>query len=359
MKKSYIAAIAIAVLAILYFGLNALFGGEPEKLQTEPSSPQEDQAFSVVVRTLQADTRPGVLVLRGRTEAARTVSVRAETAGAVASAPATEGAQVKKGDILCRLSVQARRANLDQAIANRQARKLEWDAASTLEQKGHRSANQTAAAKASYDAAHAAVRQAEIELSNIKIRAPFNGVFKQRDAEIGDYLTPGQSCGVVAELDPLVITANVSELDVGKVATGMPGRAVLVSGQTLAGIVRYVDPVADNVTRTFRVELQVENPNGLFRAGLTTDMHLVGAPVTAQRIPADTMVLNDNGQLGVRVVDDTGHVRFFQVVLIEDEGDGMWVSGMPERANLIVEGQDFVRDGSLVNSVLDKLGSGP
>ncbi len=359
MKNSYIAAIAIAVIAILYFGLHALFGGEPAEQQTETPAQQDDQAFKVVVRNLQASPRPGVLILRGRTEAARTVSVRAETAGAVATAPAVEGAQVRKGDVLCRLSVKARGANLDQAIANREARKLEWDAASTLEQKGHRSANQTAAAKASYDAAHAAVRQAEIELANINIRAPFDGVFEHRDAEIGDYLTPGQSCGVVAELDPLIISANVSELDVDKVQVGMTGRAVLASGQTLNGTVRYIDPVADNATRTFRVELQAQNPEGHFRAGVTTDMHLQGAPVTVQHIPADTMVLNDSGQLGVRIVDEAGKVKFYRVTLIEDEGDGVWVSGLPSRVSLIVEGQDFVRSGALVDSVPDGQGNRP
>ncbi len=350
MKKSYIAAAAIAALAILYFVLHALFIGAPKTGEPAPAASGQAQSFKVVVRTLKAVTRPGILVLRGRSEALRSVSVRAETASSVAATPALEGGKVKKGDVLCRLSVQARQAMLDQAWATSAARKLEWQAAKALVAKGHRSATQAASARAAYDAAQAAVRQAEIELENINIRAPFDGVFVRRDVEIGDYLTPGQSCGLVAQLDPLIIAANAAEKDITNVHVGMKGQAELATGQRFSGIVRYVDPVADPATRTFRVELQADNQDGLLRAGMTAKLRLEGAPVLAHRIPADAMVLNDQGQLGVRVVDERNHVRFYPVKLIDDAGQGIWVTGLPQTIRLIVEGQDFVRDGSVVET---------
>ena len=359
MKKSYIAAVVIAVLAILYFVLHALLIGSPKQTRAAPATSEQTQRFKAVVQTLHAVTRPGVLVLRGRSEALRSVSVRAETAGSVAATPTLEGTQVKKGDVLCRLSLQARQAMLDQARATSAARKLEWQAASTLVAKGHRSATQAASARAAYDAARAAVRQAEIELANINIRAPFDGVFVRRDAEIGDYLTPGQSCGVVAQLDPLIVAANVTEQDVIKVHVGMKGHAVLATGQNLSGVVRYVDPVADPGTRTFRIEVLADNHDGLLRAGMTADLRLEGAPVLAHRIPADTMVLNDKGLLGVRIVDNNNHVRFYPVKLIDDAGKGVWVSGLPKTIRLIVEGQDFVRAGSLVDAVPQATGNTP
>ncbi len=359
MKKSHLAATIIAIISVLYFGLNALFSKPAPEPQDTGIVLEKNQAFKVVVRDITASQRPGVLTLRGRSEAARTVSVRAETAGAVAEAPAQEGSLVKKDDVLCRLSVQARQANLDQARANRQARKLEWEAAKALERKGHRSANQTASAKAAYDAAYAAVRQAEVELSNINIRAPFDGIFERRNAEIGDYLTPGQSCGVVAELNPLIIVSNVSEQDVAKVHLGMPGSATLASGQSLTGTIRYVDPIADSMTRTFRSELKGENPDGELRAGMAGNPRLEGDAVPAQHIPTDTMVLDDNGVLGVRVVGENRKVRFYPVQIIEDEGDGVWVSGLPDQVRLIVEGQDFVSTGSPVEWVLDQAGNTP
>lgn len=349
MKKSYIAAAAIAALAILYFVLHALFIGPPKPGKAaSPAASGQEQGFRAVVRTLHAVERPGVLVLRGRSEALRSVSVRAETASSVAATPAREGAQVKAGDVLCRLSVQARQAMLDQARATSAARKLEWQAARALVAKGHRSATQAASARAAYDAAQAAVRQAEIELANINIRAPFDGVFVRRDAEIGDYLTPGQSCGVVAQLDPLIIAANVAEKDIARVHVGMKGEAVLASGQRLSGVVHYIDPVADPATRTFRIELLTGNQDNLLRAGMTATLRLEGAPVQAQRIPADSMVLNDRGQLGVRTVNARGRVRFYPVTLLDDTGAGVWVTGLPQTIRLIVEGQDFVRDGSPV-----------
>ena len=92
---------------------------------------------------------------------------------------------------------------------------------------------------------------------------------------------------------------------------------------------------------------------------MTANLRLEGDPVQAQHIPTDTMVLDDNGVLGVRVVGENRKVRFYPVQIIEDEGDGVWVSGLPDQVRLIVEGQDFVSTGSPVEWVLDQAGNTP
>ena len=97
------------------------------------------------------------------------------------------------------------------------------------------------------------VRQAEIALEQINIRAPFAGVFDRREAEIGTYLSPGQPCGTMIELNPLLVVGDVPETAAASLRIGAPATATLVSGQTLSGRVRYVSREADPQTRTYHV----------------------------------------------------------------------------------------------------------
>jgi multidrug efflux system membrane fusion protein len=94
--------------------------------------------------------------------------------------------------VLCRQDVDARQANLDQARANLEARQLDYQSSKTLVEKGSRSAGQLKSLQAAVDGAMASVKQAEIELDNVNMRAPFSGIFDLQMAEVGDYLLPGQ-----------------------------------------------------------------------------------------------------------------------------------------------------------------------
>src|SRR5262245_40339499 len=127
MKAQYLFVGAVAGAAALYFVAGALFGGRtPPPAQAKPTG---SEAPSVQVIDGPQAIREREVVLRGRTEAARTVVVRSETAGVVAATPAQEGAVVAKGAVLCRLAVDARRATLDQARAALRSAQLQHQAA--------------------------------------------------------------------------------------------------------------------------------------------------------------------------------------------------------------------------------------
>ena len=64
-----------------------------------------------------------------------------------------------------------------------------------------------------------------------------------------------------------------------------------------------------------------------------------------QKLPPSALTLNNDGTLGVRLVGDGDDVVFAPVKMLRDEPDGIWVSGLPDQAAVIVVGQDFVTDG--------------
>ena len=346
LKSQYVVIIAIVGVLVLFFGLNSLFGGDKDadaKAPTTAAGPPSVQA-----RLTQPTVRQVDVVMRGRTEAARSVVVRSETAGVVAATPTPEGSFVRQGQVLCRLAVDARQASLDQARAHLKSRQLQRQAAEQLREKGFRSETQVLEAQANLDAATAQVRAAEIALRQVEIRAPFAGVFDRRDAEIGTYLSPGQPCGTMIELNPLLVVGDVPETQAANLRVGAPAQAKLVSGQVLNGTIRYVARDADPQTRTYHIEVSVPNPGNTVRSGLSAELRVGAGAGAAHLVPVSSLVLDAQGRQGVRYVMADGRVAFAPVTVLEEAPQGLWVSGLSGPVNVITVGQSFVAEGQKV-----------
>ena len=223
-----LAGIFVALI-VLYFLVRGLFGGGPE---SAPEAVAADE-FTVVVDMIEPQEWRDEVVVRGRTKAERKVTVRAETSGVIADTPAELGSLVSKGDVLCRLSVDARQAQLAEARAAFAKAKLDYDAAAKLSEDGFRSETAVASARAVRDQAAAALERAKVELAKTNIKAPFDGVYDERHAEVGAFLNVGDPCATVIKRSPFLVVGAVSERDVAKVSQGDRGRARLATGRSL------------------------------------------------------------------------------------------------------------------------------
>ena len=349
LKSQYVFVIGVIGVVALYFLVRTVLGGGHA---ANPATAKPTQAAgaipSVQVKLTPEQIREYDVVLRGRTQATRAVVVKSETAGLVAEAPVLQGTVVAKGQVLCRLAVDARQAGLDQARANYKSMQLQQQASAELARKGYRSPTQLLQAQAQLDQAQAQVRGAEIGLRQVDIRAPFAGVFDHRDAEVGTYLAPGQSCGSMIELNPLLIVGDVPETDAGKLHVGATAAARLVDGEALTGRIRYVAHDADPATRTYRVEVIVPNPRLNVRAGLSADLHIAAGAGPAHLAPVSSLVLDSAGRQGLRYVTDDGRVAFAPVTVMAQTADGAWVRGLSGPVRIITVGQSYVAEGQKV-----------
>lgn len=355
MKRSYLIALIIGAVFLVWIGLGLIFSsdGSSTAAQNGKNGDAQEELVAVrIVKSTAAQKRTSI-VIRGRTEAKRAVHVRAETAGVVADLPVEKGQRVTKGDTLCKISVNARQARLDEAKALVQQRWLEYDAARKLAAKGHRSETQAAGSRAAYDAAKAQLKQMQVELDNTDIVAPFDGIFDDREVEVGDFLAVGQACGLVVQLDPLKVTGQVAEDKVSDLRAGTTGLARLVTGEKKEGKIIFVAKTADEATRTFRVEMEVPNPDHKMRSGVTAEIVVPGQPVLAHLVPSSVISLNDQGVIGVRTVDENDRVQFHEVRPVDDTPEGLWVAGLPATVRLITVGQDYVTQGQKVRVELD------
>lgn len=358
MPRSVLTAGLIFLLLLAYFGFRTLMreaAPADPVVETRADTAAEAPARpEIIVRPVRAEPHTAFATLKGRTEPERAVTVRAETVGTVTETPAMEGRIVNKGAVLCRLNVDAREVEVKQAEANLASKALEWEAASDLAEKGWTSSTAAASAKADYDAAVAALDAARIELDRTAIRAPFPGVFDERLAEVGDFLSPGSPCGRMLDLSPILVVVDATEAQAGRISVGQQAAITLAGGQSLEGTVRYVARTASETTRTFRVELAVPNPDYQIAAGLTASIRLEMGEAPAVLVSPALLVLHDDGRVGIRYVDEGDTVRFAEVDVVDDAEAGVWVTGLPDGARIMVSGQDYIREGVEVDPVSDE-----
>ena len=309
--------------------------------------------FRVRVKRLQATPRSRDIVARGRTGIRRMVDVRAEVVGRIAEAVAREGSFVETGDVLARLDLRDRPERLAEARALVAQRELEHEAAQRLRAKGFRARTRTAEAAALLESARARLAAMEIALDRTVIRAPFAGVVERRHVELGDFVEKGDPIARIVDRSPILVIAHISERDIGYLDDRTTARVALATGEAFEGQLDYVASMADEATRTFRVAFRAPNPGLRIRAGVTAELHIAVDAVPAHFVSPAMLTLNDDGELGVKSVNDRNLVEFHRVDIIRDEAEGVWLGGLPETVRLITVGQEFVRDGDPVVPVAD------
>ena len=405
---------AIVVAFILYFAIidretARVFLGisdaveAVETVETPTSdTPLKKALIKVVAQHSSAQQIDSAVVLRGQTEAARQVEVRAETSSTVISPPLPNGTFVEEGQLMCQLDSGTRGASLAEAkarLAEAKARLAEaksrvpesaarvieasarleeaevnQNAASRLSEGGFatdtrvKAANAAVAgaaagveaaksgltaatsgiqsAEAGIESAIAGVAAADKEISRLQIRAPFAGLLESTTAELGSLLQPGSLCATIIQLDPIMLVAFAPETEVNRIEIGAPAGARLAAGgDDVRGVVTFLSRAADPTTRTFRVEIEVANADLAIRDGQTAEILIGASGASAHLLPQSALTLNNDGALGLRIIDGDGMVSFQPVQLLRDTVDGVWLTGLPDKLDVIVVGQEYVTAG--------------
>ena len=289
-KQTYkTAAILASFLAIWMVS-----GSMIEEQNFEKNTSKLDTLSSVTIVNSKATNKSKILKSSGFTEADKFVQVRAEVSGRLIARPAQQGDYVEEGDLICQLYIAGREA---------------------------------------YP----------------KIVAPFSGYLETLRVEEGDFLNTGAVCAALIDPDPMLIVADIAEKDIAQVELGSEASAKLISGRYISGEVTFIASSADKNTRTFRVEISVDNKDRTIRDGVSAEIYIKGKQEAAHKISPAILSLNDQGKLGVRTVTADNRVEFKEINILEDTNSGMWVSGLGEEARIITLGQEYVFQGQTVN----------
>jgi multidrug efflux system membrane fusion protein len=370
MNRSLVISIVMAIVATLWI-LSGSFKDEagtedPISQQTDrhsghnsdhnsdhnaDNSTDDSELFRVTVETFQAQDFMQRIDLQGEIDADRNVDVRAETDGAITRLIAHKGDRMKEGQSILKLAMNDREARLARAKADLKVARAELKSSMSLKKKNLLSDNQFQQNQAAVMAAEASVKEVELDIAHTHILSPFSGVLNELHVEQGDYVSPGVVLATVVDDQSLVISANVPQQHVAKLALGQVVEARLLDGTLLKGDITYISTSADPATRSFKIEALAKNLPQVSRFGQSARVSILVGNKQAHKVSPSLLSLDSDGGLQIKSVGVDGYVQAHAVELLRSENDGVWLTGLPDSLDLITVGQGFVSPGEKVAPV--------
>jgi multidrug efflux system membrane fusion protein len=350
--RSSLLILLVALLLALWIVSGVLTRGPPTpELRSEPATP------TVAVRNSQAVPVERLLTLQGEVLPEHLVTVRAETDGRVVELPVELGETVESGTVIARIGMDDRAARLRRAEAAVKGRETDFRAAEQLAQEGYQAQLRVDTALAELEAARADLESIRLEIQRTRVEAPIAGVLDRLHVDIGDYVSVGTELADILENNPLKAIVQVPQHAVHRVRPGAGARVIFANPEVREGWIRHVSARADSATRTFRVEIEVPNPDRSLPSGSSVQVRIPVEEVMAHRISTALVTLDAEGRLGIKTLDEKDRVEFRAIEPIRADSDGIWVSGLPEAVRIITVGQGFVNVGERVLVVSEDSGT--
>ena len=413
MKKSIFIASFILLLVVGWIGSGQLSNNviaqddnTQEVPETETSysknaenNKDEEFTFSVETKVFTSKLIDQSIELQGQTIHNKKIDVKSETSGNIDSIEFSRGDKVSQNAEMITISLEDRNEKLLSAkkdlerlskelILNEKNRdnllrqnverielyEIEYASAKQLIDKGLSSKSKLSLA--SFNLANAKADKEDIkikfestlanleaQISNVKsvlknikldidktsIKAPFDGIISEKMVEETEFISLGTPLFTIIDLDPIKIEGYLSEFDINKVSVGTKAIIEDSNGIKKNGIISFISPSAETSTRTFEITIEADNKDLSYKSGITTKIIIKGSELKAHKIPPSILTLLDDGTVGVKAVDSDNNVTFYPTKTIKDTIDGMWVSGLPEKVNLIVSGQEYISIGEKIN----------
>ncbi len=360
MKKTFLTS-AIIAKGILVWLMSGVLN-EPEMEYTASLAEQNTIASQVEfeapptkvrVQHLTATQQTRFAVVRGKTENKRTVNVKAETNGRVIERLVERGSTVTAGQTMCKIAVEDRAVAIDEAMQALNKAKIDYQGALKLKRQGFNSESTIAEKKTQLASANAMLERRKIALAKTEVTAPFEGVIENIGLEVGDYASPGNTCATLVDLDPMLLVGQVSEKMVLQLQLGESVTGILSNGAKVTGTLTFIGKQSDKNTRTYAIESELDNKNGLLRSGLTAEIRIPTEEVLAHSVSPAIFTLDDLGQIGIRTINTRNMVEFYHIEILSEHEQGAWVTGLPNEVTIITVGQELVIRGERVDPVAD------
>ncbi len=321
---------------------------------SDSANTQDDQTVyvpEVKITPSIAEAFVRELTLSAITESPRLVEITTQTSGIIDKIIAKEGAAIFAGETIATLHADSREERISASSAEVEQRKLEYNAAKKLAKSGYKA--KTALAEAYYrlKQAEANLKEAQLEAGYSVIQSPFTGFLNRIYLNEGDKVKSLETAvAQVMDLQPMLAVGYVPEKWRRQITEGSSASVKLNNDELVYGVVEYVSHKSEEATRTFRVEIAIDNKNGLIPAGMTAEIYIPVGNIKAHLIPSSALSLSDDGRIQIKYVDDANIVQSNFVEIAGEDAKGLWITGLPEHINLITFGQAFVQAGDKVNT---------
>jgi len=359
---------SLLLLALITAGCAA--EGEDESAAAGNGTEAARRSVRVETLVLEPTSFEDVIQITGAVASPNDATLSAQSAGTL-EYRAPLGQRVARSAVIARLDQGIVNAALQQAeaqVENAQAQ-LEWDEYNYMRQERlHQDSiisalefqtaqTQRNRARAALRQAHALQAQAQEQLENTILRAPFNGTVEAHFAEEGEQLSPGTPVIRLVDTRQMKVTVGVPERYAGDIEVGTPVRLGFQAyrGSPQEGRVRFAGSAIDPEHRTFPIEIQIDNPDGLLKPEMIAQVYVTRQMEEGVIVVPQSAVLRDENGIGVYVVTregDTATAHRRAVTLGSSyAGRALVEEGLQANDEIIVLGQSGVVEGDNLNII--------
>ena len=186
------------------------------------------------------------------------------------------------------------------------------------------------------------------EFNKVALFAPFSGILLDGHKIGGELVMPGEKVYELIDLSSLKIFGYINENEILSISLNNEV-SISILGEEIEGKIDYISPISDPNTKTFEIVVKVDNKNYRYKDGLSSMISIKKGEVLAHKISPSILALGNGGELGVKVINDESKVLFKEVQVIEDTSEYMLVTGLNEKEQLIIVGQQYVSSGEEVS----------
>jgi membrane fusion protein, multidrug efflux system len=390
----------------------AINDNEPTETNSADISKQSDavSSFKVSAITVQNETINRTIRANGVSEAAFDVTVSSKVDGNIIHIPAIEGSEIKIGDVLIVLDkgtlpeqIAAAKAELNAAeksydaaqkqskgtlkeelaaaranlvviekrlsIANELAKdnftaplelaqlKADYENARVQLAKietaqNYRSELEVAQNLARVESARASLAALETQLKDSTITSPVSGLLETLHVEKGERMRRDAAAATILGMDTLSVIVAVPQNDIAQISVGDLVDVNIAGVGSNKGQVTKIASQSNKATRTFDVEVLLQNRDRKLRGGVTVEASIDVGTIAAFGISPAHLSVSPDGALMAKISVD-GIVQTIDVEMVRSGGEKVFVSGLPDGTTLLTVGQAFVDIGDSVDIALE------
>jgi multidrug efflux system membrane fusion protein len=362
--------LAAAVLAALIGAGAGAFMLRPTSAESKAATPAQPQALPVPVAVIEQREVTIWDEFSGRLEAVERVDVRSRVAGQVKSVHFTEGALVKRDDLLVTIDPDPYAAEVDRAQAQvvaaqarvnytkseRERAQRLWDESAIARRELDERVNAAQEAEANLRAAQAARQSSKLNLQDTQVRAPVSGRVGRLEVTVGNLVAAGPGAPVLTTLvsvNPIYASFDADEhvvlrtLHDGAKGVAVEAETVTNGGRKLSGRLQLIDNQVNTRSGTVRVRAVFDNKDGSLIPGQFVKLRMGKAKTEPALLVHERAIGTDQDKRFVVVVGPDDKAIWRQVTLGGTaHGQRIVTSGLESGERIVVNGLQRVRPGA-------------
>ena len=352
-KRPTVAAV-ILVLATLA-GCGRGGDGETSGAIPEPEQPEIIPTNVMISRTV-LETVEEAFTLPGTLEAWENLTLSLEQSGPITWIGPREGDRLKKGEAILRIDPETLKSRYDTNQIEYDLKNKHLERLQSLLDEKLISQKQYDDALRDVESARAALTQSRIALDKSTMSSPIDGILDDLLVDRGEYGNVGTPAAVVVQVDRLKVLVDVPEKDVAAVRVGQRVSVLTADVQGAdamgrKGKVIHLSYRADEMTRTYRAKVEIDNRSGILRPGMIVRVRFVRAILDdVLTVPLYAVMDRDGDKFVFVIENDTAVERQVRLGPIIN-GKVVIFGGIQPDEDLVIKGQQLLTDGSPVNIV--------